>query len=659
MGIVLFAALAGGVLLAQDPYSFLKTKDYRSAVPAFEASLQAAPQNVGLRKDYAYTLLKIGESEAARDQFAEIERAAPADWQAALEYGFLCNETRESGVARRVFDRLRHVAPEPFRQKAEVAFQTIDKPLEEGIARWRRAVQQGPNNFSSHEELAQLAEQRAEFGLAEQHYGYAWALRNDRRAYLLDIGRARTLMGNADAALPPLLAASRGAEPRVADTARALLPARYPYVSEFEAALAMDPSNLKLRRELAFLFLAMNMPEKAEPHLKIINKADPKDRLSAAQLGFLLLVKQDPKAMALLESVLDGPDDELSDKVRTTLRIPQTLRRRAETPTAKVNEEARELAAKSLEKGFLKDAMRYLRVVYETDPIDFDTILKLGWTSNMLKQDAEAVKWFRMARQSPDERVSTAADQAYRNLAPGVARFRTSIWAYPLYSSRWSDLFGYGQVKEELKIAGLPVRPYVSTRLVGDVRRTTESGGLPPQYLSENSFIFSIGLATPVYHHTVAWFEAGESLRYLGRTKTVGLLTPDYRGGISYNRGWGQALGSHERGWFADTGNDGLYVHRFDKDMLMYSQNRTGFTFAPESANVQTFWSWNGTFDFKGYGWANFVEIGPGIRFRTDAMPRSMFFTVQALRGSYVVHDASRQAHYNDFRAGLWYGFSR
>ncbi len=204
-----------------------------------------------------------------------------------------------------------------------------------------------------------------------------------------------------------------------------------------------------------------------------------------------------------------------------------------------------------------------------------------------------------------------------------------------------------------------PLRPYVSTRLIGDVRRTTQSGGLPPQYLSENSFIFAVGLATPVYHHAVGWFEVGESLSYLGKSDHQGLLTPDYRGGISYARGWGRNLASEAPGWFADTANDGLFVSRFNKDMLLYSQNRTGFTFTPESANIQTFWSWNATVDAKGYAWANFFEIGPGIRFRVDAMPRSMFFTLQALRGSYLVHDASQKAHYNDFRAGIWYAFTK
>ena len=46
----------------------------------------------------------------------------------------------------------------------------------------------------------------------------------------------------AERANAALLAASRGAEPRTAEAARELLPARYPYVYEFEEALSkLDP----------------------------------------------------------------------------------------------------------------------------------------------------------------------------------------------------------------------------------------------------------------------------------------------------------------------------------------------------------------------------------------------------------------------------------
>src|SRR5262249_17449295 len=159
----------------------------------------------------------IGETEAARDQFGEVEKSDPADWQAALEYAFLCNDTHEVALARRVFDRVRSQGPEPYGSTAETAFQNIDKPLEEGFACWRRAVELAPTNFSSHQELADLAEKRVDLALAEQHFLYVWRLRNDRRAYLLDLGRVRTEMGRLESAMPALLAASRGAEPRVAD----------------------------------------------------------------------------------------------------------------------------------------------------------------------------------------------------------------------------------------------------------------------------------------------------------------------------------------------------------------------------------------------------------------------------------------------------------
>jgi hypothetical protein len=54
-----------------------------------------------------------------------------------------------------------------------------------------------------------------------------------------------------------LLAAARGAEPRTAERARALLPVRYPYVYEFRRALGLDPKNLELRLELENLLLEM------------------------------------------------------------------------------------------------------------------------------------------------------------------------------------------------------------------------------------------------------------------------------------------------------------------------------------------------------------------------------------------------------------------
>ncbi len=111
------------------------------------------------------------------------------------------------------------------------------------IARWKQALELAPDNFSAHEELARLAEQRDELDLAAEHFEKAWRLRPDHRALLLDLGALWCSLNRVRDANAALLAASRGAEPRVAEEARELLPSRYPYVYEFEKALTLDPAN--------------------------------------------------------------------------------------------------------------------------------------------------------------------------------------------------------------------------------------------------------------------------------------------------------------------------------------------------------------------------------------------------------------------------------
>ena len=94
--------------------------------------------------------------------------------------------------------------------------------------------------LSAHQELATLAEQRDQIALAAEHYEKAWMLKPDERSLLLDMGRVWKTLGKAERANAALLAASRGAQPRVAEQARELLPVRYPYVYEFEGALQLE-----------------------------------------------------------------------------------------------------------------------------------------------------------------------------------------------------------------------------------------------------------------------------------------------------------------------------------------------------------------------------------------------------------------------------------
>ncbi|HEY2842739.1 MAG TPA: tetratricopeptide repeat protein [Bryobacteraceae bacterium] len=578
-------------------YAALRAKDYDAAIRGFEQAAALSPARSSIRKDLAYTLLKIGQTEAARDQFAEAMRLDPADEQVSLEYAFLCYETRQPVMARRVFDRIRKTG----NATAAEAFENVDRPLREGIERWKEALRLSPDNFSAHEELAKLAEQRDEFDLSAEEYQAAWKLRPSRRDLLLDLGRMWKEQGRAEESFAALLAVSRGAEPRVAEQARELLPSRYPYVYEFEKALALDPSNDALRRELAYL------------HVEMGNRA-------AAEQQFQLL----PDAPA------------------STPLIPRGTQRGASSP-----QDNKLLGEQSLDKGYLNDALKYLHAAHENDPMDFEVMLKLGWAYNILKDDREAVRWFSLARSSPDSGTASEASQAYGNLTPALRRLRTTVWAFPTISTRWRDTFVYSQVKTELRWA-FPIHPYVSLRFIGDARGAVRLGAnISPQNLSESSVIVGVGLAGPTYRGLTAWFEAGEALRYrIPPTETARAL-PDFRGGVSYT---GSFRAPHRL--FAESNDDGVFISRFDNDTLLYSQNRTGRTLGEA---VQVYWNWNATVDAKGEYWANTVETGPGVRFRVSPLQ----FTVNFLRGAYLVNQSNPyRPNFNDVRIGVWYAFT-
>jgi Flp pilus assembly protein TadD len=645
-------------------YQALRDRNYDQAVAGFEQAIALAPDRASIHKDLAYTLLKVGENEGARDQFGEAIRLDPTDQHAALEYAFLCYEAKQQALARRIFDRIRKNGDAAAKSTAEQAFQNIDQPLAQGIERWEKALEADPGNFSAHEELATLAERRDQLDLAAEHYEAAWKLRPGERSLMLDLGRVRKLQGKDADAFSLLLAASRGKPPRVAEQARELLPDRYPYVYEFEQARQLDPNNFELRREYAYLLLAMGKSADAEREFQALHKIAPDDLLTSAQLGFLLLNRQDfAGAQPLLDQVLKGGDEELADRVRVALKLPQNLHRK-EISAQQTSDEARKLAEKSMKAGYLKDALKYLNIAHENDPIDFATMLKLGWVYNVLHDDRDAVKWFNLASKSSDASISGEASKAYKNLAPQFQRFRTTVWIFPFFSSRWHDVFGYGQIKTELKLGRLPIRPYVSVRLDGDFRGSIGPtvGNPAPQYLSESSFIFGVGLATLPWRGITGWFEAGEAVNYLPSRTNVGAMIPDYRGGISYAKGFGHLLNS-SKGFFSETNDDAVFVSRFQDDMIYYSQNRSGYTFAEFEGfgglQTQLYWNANITADRLHEYWANTFETGPGLRFRFHQFPKALF-SVNFVRGAYLINvDNPRRPNFFDLRVGLWYAFTR
>jgi hypothetical protein len=281
------------------------------------------------------------------------------------------------------------------------------------------------------------------------------------------------------------------------------------------------------------------------------------------------------------------------------------------------------MAERSIKAGYIKDALKYLEAAHESDPGDFDVMLQLAWTNNILHRDITALRWFDLARHSPDSKIASDAARGYRNLYAVGQRFRTSGWLFPVFSTRWHDAFGYGQIKTDLN-TGTFLRPYVSTRLVGDSRFTN---------LSESSIILAIGAATEPRHGVNAWVEAGTAVNY-----QTGHAVPDYRGGIHFSRSF----------HYAQTDLDALYISRFDHDVLFYSQSRLG------PRNI--YWNVNATLDAKRQDWANFLETGPGFRV---PLAESMYLTFNALRGRYLIDNPARKATFNDLRAGLWYSFVR
>ena len=75
---------------------------------------------------------------------------------------------------------------------------------------------------------------------------------------------------------------------------------------------------------------------------------------------------------------------------------------------------------------------------------------------------------------------------------------------------------------------------------------------------------------------------------------------------------------------------------------------------------TQAFWASNITFDDKRQYWANFIETGPGFRFHPPGLPPSVAITLSVVRGVYLVNEGNpRRPNFNDFRAGVWYAFTK
>ena len=621
-------------------YQALAAKEYDKAILEFGQALQLEPRSARTHKDLAYTLLKTGDNVGARDEFARAMELDARDETAALEFAFLAYETKEPIQARRTFDRLRHSASPATRATAQQAFRNIDEPLAEGIARWQEALRRAgdpnaPSTFSAHWELGQLAEKRDELALAAEQFTVCRMLKPQLPEILLILARVWNGQKRIEESRAALLAASRSPDSRTAELALDQLGTRYPYPYEFLAALKIDPRNTELRKELAYLYLAMHEEPEAIAQFEALLEIDSQDAAARKQLDLLRGLKTRPPSA-----------------------IPS-----ANATPAELAPDAKALGKKSLAMGYLPDAVKYLQRAHEQNPNDADVMLQLGWAYNQSKDDAEAIDWFDRARRAEDPQIAAEASRAYHNLR-GDTLPQTTIWTLPMFSSRWKDLFSYGQIKRTIPLPFLGTANrffsfYLSARFAGDLKSGLPTHVVTPQYLSESSFILAGGVASRTWHHLTGWAEAGEAINYLPFRKDIGATMPDYRGGLNYAKGFGHLLtASATPGAFYETTADAVYISRFNKDWLFYSQHRAGQTFRLKNGLAgQLLFNFNYTRDVKSEYWANTIEIGPGFRFRMPWMPPNMFLSTDLLHGFYL--GPSPLSNYNDIRVSVWYAVTK
>lgn len=642
-----------GYLAAARAYDALRARDYDTAIRGFEEAFRYRRDSAPLAQELGYAYLKIGETERAREWFERVTELAPGDENARLELAFLSYETGERRRAYELFRGLVEAADERVRTTAAQAYASVDSEWRQILASWLRTLEDDPTNQSVHIEVAEIYEVLGRPAKSAEHYLHAWyQYPRYREELLLPLAQAREEAGDISGAIAARLLASYSQRTRLSERAKDVMPLRFPYASEFRLALAMYPEQWRARRDLGYLLLEVGEAEQAIPVFEDVTKQNPEDNLAAAQLAFLYLdFQRNEEAEKLLEAAAQGSDEDAAKRARETLarlRLEQV-------------DKARQLGEKSLQLSYLRDARDQFLKIYELNPADDQAAYKLGVVHNLMREDREAMRWFKTAMvQAQDPQIAGDSRKAYRNLSRQYQKVRTSVWMLPFYSSRFSDVFAYSQIKTELRLDKFGLFPYVSLRFVGDVRQRTS--GARPQLLSESAIIPAIGLRTKPFHGLTLWGEAGQAISYLtSRPENVPRAGPDYRGGASWFFATGKSLGQEESGRFFEANADGVFISRFDNDFLTYFQGRPGYRLPNLGIlRAQVYANLNITADVKGEYWANFVEFGPGVRVRVPGVHPPMDFRLDLIRGVHTTNKNNPQRpNYFDVRAGVWYSFSR
>ena len=306
-------------------------------------------------------------------------------------------------------------------------------------------------------------------------------------------------------------------------------PARYPFVNEFRQALALDPANHDLRRELGYLLLRMGREAEAEAEFRILTQNAPDDLLSATQLGFLLYARGETTRR---HAALRPRPGRTATTIWPTASAPSCACRRccARAPPQRAQSiDAKIMAERSIKAGYHEGRAEVPRSRPRERPRRFRRHAQARLDQQHPAPGRPGVRAGSTWRGAVRTRASPPTpSRASSNLRAALQRFRTTAWLFPLFSTRWHDLFAYGQVKTEINLR--LARAAVCERAV--CRRYAADLGRRQSAVSFGKLGHSgggRGHAGLARH--AAWGEAGTAISYL-----KGHMLPDYRGGVSVAR---------------------------------------------------------------------------------------------------------------------------